>query len=113
MSLLGATWKLRPCAVVLCLGLSVNLPASADEGASENARLAAVLRQLDLLDRLADQSAQVSPAASRYHFDYQRLHADIARVRAGIEDYLSPRRAQPRDVALLSGAYRRDESGTP
>jgi RAQPRD family integrative conjugative element protein len=29
-------------------------------------------------------------------------------MRAGIEDYLSPPRAQPRDPILLDGAYRRE-----
>lgn len=79
----------------------------------ESAELAALLRQLDMAERLAQHAETLSPnSASRYHFDYARLHADIARIRAGIEDYLSPRRAQPRDPDALSGEYRR-ESTTP
>lgn len=115
MSLRGHALKLRPCvlAIALALGLGLDLPASAINEPSENAQLAALIRQLDLLDRLAHQSAQVSSTAGRYHFDYARLHADIARMRVGIQDYLSPPRAQPRDAEMLSGEYRRDERAKP
>lgn len=79
----------------------------------ESAELTALLRQLDMAERVARHAETLVPnSASRYHFDYARLHADIARIRAGIEDYLSPRRAQPRDPDALSGEYRR-ESATP
>jgi RAQPRD family integrative conjugative element protein len=79
----------------------------------ESAELAAVLRQLDIAERIARSAETVtSNGDSRYHFDYARLHADIARIRAGIEDYLHPKRAQPRDPHELSGDYRR-ESPTP
>jgi RAQPRD family integrative conjugative element protein len=41
----------------------------------------------------------------RFFFDYQRLAGDIARIRHGLEDYLTPSRAQPRDTVELSGQY--------
>lgn len=79
----------------------------------ESAELAALLRQLDMAERIARSAETLTPNGdSRYHFDYARLHADIARIRAGIEDYLHPKRAQPRDPDELSGDYRR-ESPTP
>lgn len=79
----------------------------------ESAELAALLRQLDMAERIARSAETIPPNGdSRYHFDYARLHADIARIRAGIEDYLRPKRAQPRDPYELSGDYRR-ESTTP
>ncbi len=82
-------------------------PAAAADTASEHAHLAMLVRQLNMLDRLADQSARLpSDDDARYHFDYARLHADIARIRSGIQDYLSPPRAQPRDPAALLGNYR-------
>jgi len=106
----------RPCvlAIALAAGLSVCLPTSASDSASETAHLAMLVRELDLLDREAQESAAL-PAAhgGRYHFDYTRLHADIARMRAGIQDYLSPPRAQPRDPDSLSGWYRSEESVRP
>ena len=58
--------------------------------------LAAVTRQLDLLDRLAERAAATAPQErTRYHFDYTRLRAGLERVRAGVRDYLVPQRAQP------------------
>ena len=71
-------------AVMLVTGLSISQPGAADSDL-ENARLAALVRQLDALDRHAAQSAASSPANTRYHFDYARLRNEIARLRAGIE----------------------------
>lgn len=92
--------------IALTAGLSMCLPTSAADGALENAHLALLLRQLDTLDRTAHQASSVASKDSRYRFDYARLQADIARVRAGIEDYLTPPRAQPRDPSQLNGEYR-------
>ncbi len=63
---------------------------------------ALMLRQLDVIDRLTSQLAD----QSRYHFNHERLRADIHRVRAGVKDFLSPDRAQPRDPVALHGDYR-------
>jgi RAQPRD family integrative conjugative element protein len=95
--------------VRLCLPLfaiSGLSPALADE-APEHERLAALVRQLDLIDHLAERAARAaSPGRARYRFDYHRLHDDIARVRAGVQDYLTPLRAQPRDPSPLIGHYK-------
>ncbi|MGS8282218.1 integrative conjugative element protein, RAQPRD family, partial [Pseudomonas aeruginosa] len=48
-----------------------------------------------------------------YHFDYPRLLADLARVRAGIQAHLTPSRAQPRDPSELAGDYRTERSASP
>lgn len=93
-------------AVATCLGGRV-MHAYAADTASESAQLAAIERQLDTIDRLATQSEQFPDSDSTHeHFDYARLHADIARVREGIQDYLSPRRPLPRDPSTLVGHYR-------
>lgn len=77
--------------------------------ANEPAHLATLLRQLDLIERLAEDSARLpSDDTSRYHFDYQRFHDDVQRMRQGIRDHLSPQRAQPRDPLPLQGDYRRE-----
>lgn len=74
--------------------------------ASEYAQLNLLIRQLDMLERTAHQSQIRSQSqTSRYHFDYERLHTDIALIRTGIHDYLTPRRAQPRDMVEISGHY--------
>lgn len=93
-------------AVAICLCGSA-MHAYAANTASESAHLAAIERQLDTIDRLATQSEQLPDSGNTHvYFDYARLHADIARVRAGIQDYLSPRRPLPRDPATLVGHYR-------
>lgn len=99
-------------ALVLIAGLSTCLPSWSDDSATENAQLTLLLRQLDMLERTAQESAKLPARADRYHFDYARLYADIARIRAGIQDYLLPQRAQPRDAAALHGEYR-EEQPTP
>jgi RAQPRD family integrative conjugative element protein len=96
-------------AAVVTLGASLSGPASADIDA-ERTRLAMLLRQLDLLETLVRQAEDSAPTSARYHFDFARLRADLARIRRGIEDYLTPRRAQPRDPVELSGDYQRQES---
>ncbi|MEP7248074.1 MAG: RAQPRD family integrative conjugative element protein [Gammaproteobacteria bacterium] len=108
--------RLRPCllAVAMAVALTLDLPSSAADAPSEEARLAALVRQLDMLERLTQQSTEIASVADRrYHFDYSRLHADIERIRGGIQDYLSPLRAQPRDPQELKGDYRRDEDAAP
>ena len=93
-------------AVVL---LAHRAPVAAD-GDSERERLAAVVRQLETLDYLLEGGANEPRHGERYYFDYARLREDLARVRAGIRDYLTPQRAQPRDPVPLLGDYRRESS---
>ena len=89
-------------AVLLAVLLSAMQPAIADD-TPEREQLAALARQLDLIDRLAEHAAHTAPQErARYHFDYARLRADLKRVRAGLQDYLVPQRAQPRDPVRWS-----------
>ena len=100
-------------ALALTIALAGALPASAADGlASEREQIAALARQLDLIDRLAEHAANSAPQErARYHFDYARLRADLKRVRTGLQDYLVPQRAQPRDPVPLAGDYvRRDRT---
>lgn len=93
-------------AVVLAVSFSALQPAIADD-TPEREQLAALARQIDLIDRLAEHAAHTAPQErARYHFDHARLREDLQRVRAGIQDYLTPPRAQPRDPVELSGDYR-------
>jgi RAQPRD family integrative conjugative element protein len=86
-------------------------PAAAADNDQERERLAGLSRQLHMLDRLAEHGANLPRQdGSRYHFDYARLREDIERVRAGILDYLTPLRAQPRDPVKLVGGYRRESA---
>lgn len=80
----------------LVLGQS---PMALAESPAQRQELVAALRQLDALERTVADSAAHAPIqpGERYHFDYPRLLADLARVRAGIQFHLTPSRAQPRD----------------
>ncbi|TNF83786.1 hypothetical protein FGE05_06150 [Pseudomonas sp. ICMP22404] len=80
--------------------------ATANEIIDEHTRLAILLRELNAIERLAAAGDfDKESASSRYHFNYARLRADISHVSTGIQDYLSPRRAIPREVAVLHGHY--------
>ncbi|MBN3848538.1 raqprd family integrative conjugative element protein [Paraburkholderia sp. Ac-20342] len=83
--------------------------------AEQRAELAVLVRQLDGLERQAERGAAIAESTGqqdgvRYHFDYARLREDVRRVRTGIQDYLTPQRAQPRDPVELMGNYRNDVS---
>lgn len=112
---LTSAWRRVP-ALALALALTIALagasPASAGDATAEHQQLAALTRQLDLLDRLAEHAATTAPQErARYHFDYARLRADLKRVRTGLQDYFVPQRAQPRDPVPLAGDYvRRDRA---
>ncbi|MCF8796347.1 RAQPRD family integrative conjugative element protein [Xanthomonas campestris] len=91
--------------MVLLIGQS---PMTLAESPAQRQELVAALRQFDALERTVANSAAHAPITpgERYHFDYPRLMADLARVRAGIQDHLTPSRAQPRDSSELAGDYR-------
>lgn len=91
-------------AALICCGLAISDAVAAN--ASEQANLEVMIRQLNALEDTARRSAQAAEEpGQRYFFDYQRLASDIQRVRQGLQDYLTPSRAQPRDPAELTGNY--------
>lgn len=97
---------------VLLTGLS---PMALAESPVQRQELIAALRQLDALERTITHSAAhttITPG-ERYHFDYSRLLADLAHVRAGIQSHLTPSRAQPRDLSELAGDYRIERPSAP
>ncbi len=92
-----------------CLALLPAVFSVSTAYANEPTSLAILLRQLDVIERLAEDSARLPrDDTSRYHFDYTRFRDDLQRMRQGIRDHLSPQRAQPRDPLPLQGDYRRE-----
>jgi RAQPRD family integrative conjugative element protein len=87
-------------------------PTVSAESPALRQELSAALRQLDALERTVANSAAHTPITpgERYHFDHMRLLTDLARVRAGIHDYLTPSRAQPRPPCELAGDYRTEQA---
>lgn len=90
-------------------------PMALAESPAQRQELVAALRQLDALERTVADSATHTPIqpGERYHFDYPRLLADLARVRTGIQAHLTPSRAQPRDPSELTGNYRTEQAASP
>ncbi|RPH29297.1 conjugal transfer protein [Buttiauxella warmboldiae] len=81
---------------------------------TEREELTLTLNQLNQIEaslHRAQQSARTD-INERYYFDYPRIHSDITTLRSGIENYLTPTRAQPRDVMTMVGQYR-EEKITP
>lgn len=92
------------------LPLAMFSVAAATEDMYERTQLTLMLRQVETLQRMAERGMATPPQfPSRYHFDYGRLREDLSRVRTGVQDYLSPQRAQPRDTALMHGDYRNED----
>lgn len=106
---------LRSGTVALIIGISSGaVPVMASERTFEREQLAQLIRQLDQINRqVEDLSAQPGQVRVRYHFDYPRLMDDLQRVRSGIQDYLTPQRAQPRDPTPLLGDYRDEQEPSP
>ncbi|MFW3895235.1 RAQPRD family integrative conjugative element protein [Pseudomonas bharatica] len=75
---------------------------------SERSDLALVQRQIAVIEQLVERArgSHIDTEGSYYHFDYPRFATDLARVRQGINNYLSPSRAQPADLVDLTDDYR-------
>lgn len=99
-----------PTTVFRCLLISLAIVHGSSYAASahEQDQLSLVQQQLDTIEHLAARAktASQSETHERYRFDYLRLTQDIQRIRQGVQNYLSPSRAQPRDPAELVGDYR-------
>ena len=96
-----------PAALLLATLWTWASVASATDPDLHRQNLASTLHQLDLLERfLVTVASTYQPShGDRYHFDHARLREDLQRVRAGIQAYLSPPRAQPREPEPLAGDY--------
>lgn len=105
-----------PTTVFRCLLLSLAIVHGSSYAASahEQDQLSLIQRQLDTIERLATRAEVASTAEpdDRYRFDYPRLSQDIQRIRQGVQGYLFPSRAQPRDSTELVGDYRLDTPPT-
>ncbi|MBK0123547.1 hypothetical protein IAE30_07295 [Pantoea sp. S61] len=85
---------------------------SSNTNASELDELATTQRLLDQvqlsLDRARTVAAQSDPNnRRRYLFDYKKANEDLNTMRAGIDRYTQPSRAQPLDYGKVSGDYTR------
>ena len=116
--MVALTWRAAHRGVPILLVTALLMgqsPTALSESPAQRQELASALRQLDALERTVADSAVHAPVrpGERYHFDYPRLLADLARVRAGIQAHLTPSRAQPRDPSELAGDYRTERAIEP
>lgn len=97
----------------LLLACLVSLGATAHD-VRERSDLGLMQRQVTLIELFANRARiETADAAEvRYRFDYSRFAADLARVRQGIQKYLSPARAQPADLVELTSQYRAEAPHT-
>ncbi|EJE9589579.1 RAQPRD family integrative conjugative element protein [Salmonella enterica] len=79
---------------------------------TEREELTLTLNQLNQIEASLNRARQSARTGlnERYYFDYPRIHSDITTLRSGIEHYLTPARAQPRDTATLVGQYRQEKT---
>ena len=97
--------------ICTCCAASTTLASSTTD---EHQRLALILRQLEAADLLSSSSGSNAIDSNfRYTFDYARLLADIDLIRQGINGYLTPSRAQPRNPPELTGHYTRSGQTQP
>ncbi|MHB0818470.1 integrative conjugative element protein, RAQPRD family [Stutzerimonas stutzeri] len=80
--------------------------------------LTLALKQLENVQAILQRAKMQARATSRdlrttrYEFDYELIQSDLDRISEGVRGYLSPSRAQPRDLSAIDGDYSRDQ-GAP
>ncbi|AYA39138.1 RAQPRD family integrative conjugative element protein [Xenorhabdus nematophila] len=88
--------------ILMCIPLAQ--AAEKDELASAKNLIDQVQMALERAS-LAEKQAD-TPTRPRYDFDYLRIKADLSTIKAGIDHYLTPSRAQLQGSGVLSGHYR-------
>lgn len=85
---------------IVILSVLFCLPAYAT---TEKEQLAQAIKQLEaakLSLQRAEKAAKTSPKTREY-FNYSAIHRDIETVKKGIQQYINPSRALPRDPNAL------------
>jgi len=90
--------------VYMTAGLAAS-PVWATDSTSERSELQRLIHELEQIE-VRIQAAEASAISSqRIHFQYQWLRSDLARVKAGIREYLDTVPLAPRSVPPLAGDY--------
>lgn len=72
---------------------------------AENATLARIAHELDALQPLINEAQSEQPRYARVRFNYDKLRADVNKIKQGINQQLSNSPIEPRTIAPLSGDY--------
>lgn len=111
----------RQLTITLAASTLLASPVVLASEAFEREQLTLLLKQISNAHTIAATAhKQISPTdTDRYWLDYERLERDLKRIQHGVEHYLSPHRAQPRElydeISLHDGAvsYTRDRRELP
>ncbi len=77
----------------------------------EREQLSLILKQVKNAQRITVAAHEkVTPTdIERFWFDYERLEHDLKKIQLGIEHYMTPNRAQPRELhGEMASSYMRD-----
>ncbi len=77
----------------------------------EREQLSLILKQVKNAQRITVAAHEkVTPTdTERFWFDYERLERDLKKIQLGIEHYMTPNRAQPRELhGEMASSYMRD-----
>ena len=77
----------------------------------EREQLSLILKQVKNAQRITVAAHEkITPTdTERFWFDYERLERDLKKIQLGIEHYMTPNRAQPRELhGEMASSYMRD-----
>ncbi|WP_432340181.1 RAQPRD family integrative conjugative element protein [Yersinia enterocolitica] len=77
----------------------------------EREQLSLILKQVKNAQRITVAAYEkITPTdTERFWFDYERLERDLKKIQLGIEHYMTPNRAQPRELhGEMASSYMRD-----
>lgn len=97
-------------AIVFALGGLVCSQALASEG-FERKQLTLAIKQLENAQQVSSATRKRINLSDtdRFWFDYERFERDLKKIQHGIEHYLIPDRAQPRELhGDVASSYARD-----
>jgi RAQPRD family integrative conjugative element protein len=72
---------------------------------SERTELARLIHEIEQLERVIEEAESAADSVQRVHFQYPWLRTDLARVKAGIREYLESVPLTPRVITPLAGDY--------
>ncbi|WP_034949232.1 integrative conjugative element protein, RAQPRD family [Erwinia oleae] len=99
----------RRAGCLLGLTLLTALPVHASEKDELASAQRLLIQAQAALERARVAAVQADrPERERFWFDYSRATSDLKTIHAGIDRYLEPSRAQPRDAGFVAGNYRRE-----
>jgi RAQPRD family integrative conjugative element protein len=99
---MGVSWRVG---LVLLVGLIASDSVLADADAERDS-LARLIHEIEALAPLIGSAEAQASSDARIRFRYEWLRQDFSRIRAGIQEHIDSRRAEPRTFPPLRGDYR-------